>query len=68
MVNLKSASRDPAAFPNPDVLDLTRPLDSYISLGHGAHQCMGLPMTRVALTTCTFTFVLMAGFSQVKAS
>ena len=51
MVNLKSASRDPAAFPNPDTLDLTRPLDSYISLGHGAHQCMGLPMTRVALTT-----------------
>jgi hypothetical protein len=50
-VNLKSASRDPAAYPNPDVLDLNRPLDSYIILGHGVHQCMGLPMTRVALTT-----------------
>lgn len=51
MVNFKSASRDPRAFPNPDALDLTRPLDSYLMLGHGAHQCLGLPMTRVALTT-----------------
>ncbi|KJX94810.1 fatty acid oxygenase like protein [Zymoseptoria brevis] len=50
-VNLKSASRDAAAFPNPDILDLTRDLNSYITLGHGVHQCMGLPMTRVALTT-----------------
>lgn len=51
MVNLKAASRDPKAFPNPDAVDPTRPLDSYIHLGHGPHQCLGLPMTRVALTT-----------------
>jgi len=51
MVDLKSAGRDPKAFPNPDKLDLTRPLDSYLMLGHGIHQCLGLPMTRVALTT-----------------
>ena len=51
MVNLKAAGRDPNAFPNPDKLDLNRPIDSYINLGHGAHQCLGLPMTRVALTT-----------------
>ncbi|EMC94912.1 hypothetical protein BAUCODRAFT_518221 [Baudoinia panamericana UAMH 10762] len=51
MVNLKAASRDPVAFPNPDSIDLNRSLDSYIHLGHGPHQCLGLPMTRVALTT-----------------
>jgi hypothetical protein len=51
MIDLKAASRDPAAFPNPNAVDLTRPLDSYIHLGHGPHQCLGLPMTRVALTT-----------------
>ncbi|KAM3418478.1 hypothetical protein BST61_g4460 [Cercospora zeina] len=51
MVNFKSASRDARAFPNPDKLDLTRDLDSYLILGHGRHQCLGLPMTRVALTT-----------------
>lgn len=51
MLNLKAASRDPDAFPDPDRVVLTRPLDSYIHLGHGPHQCLGLPMTRVALTT-----------------
>lgn len=50
-VNLRAASHDPAIFPNPDQVDITRPLDAYIHLGHGPHQCLGLPMTRVALTT-----------------
>lgn len=50
LVNLRAASHDPAIFPNPDKLDITRPLDSYIHLGYGAHQCLGLDMTRVALT------------------
>ncbi len=51
MVNLKAASRDPKGYENPNQVDLNRPLDSYIQLGDGAHQCLGLPMTRVALTT-----------------
>lgn len=51
MVNLKAASRDPQGFPNPDKVDLKRPIDSYIHLGGGPHQCLGLRMTRVALTT-----------------
>jgi linoleate 8R-lipoxygenase / 9,12-octadecadienoate 8-hydroperoxide 8R-isomerase len=50
-VNLRQASRDPAVFENPNEVVLTRSLDSYIHLGHGPHQCLGLPMTRVALTT-----------------
>ncbi|KAF2131210.1 heme peroxidase [Dothidotthia symphoricarpi CBS 119687] len=50
-VNLRAASHDPVAFPNPDAVDLHRPLDAYIHLGHGPHQCLGLPMTRVVLTT-----------------
>ncbi|KAF2470788.1 heme peroxidase [Lindgomyces ingoldianus] len=49
-VDLRAASHDATAFPNPDKVDLTRPLDAYIHLGHGPHQCLGLPMTRVALT------------------
>lgn len=51
MVHLRAASRDPAAFPNPDEVDITRPLESYIHLGAGQHQCLGLPMTRITLTT-----------------
>jgi len=51
MVNLRSASHDAAEFPEPKKLDLTRPVESYIHLGAGAHTCLGLPMMRVALTT-----------------
>ncbi|KAH7119549.1 heme peroxidase [Dendryphion nanum] len=50
MVNIRAASRDSKKFPNPDQLDLNRPLDSYIHFGAGPHQCLGMPMTRVALT------------------
>ncbi|KAF2273329.1 heme peroxidase [Westerdykella ornata] len=50
-VNLRQASRDPEAFPDPDEVDLKRPLDSYIHLGYGPHQCLGFPMTRISLTT-----------------
>ncbi|KAF2263245.1 heme peroxidase [Lojkania enalia] len=50
-VHLRSVSHDPAIFPNPDEVDITRPIDSYVHLGHGPHQCLGLPMTRVSLTT-----------------
>jgi len=50
-INLKAAGRDPKAFPNPNAVDPTRPMESYIHLGHGPHQCLGLPMVRVACTT-----------------
>jgi hypothetical protein len=50
-VNLRAASHDPAIFPDPNKVDVTRPLDSYIHLGYGPHQCLGLPMTRITLTT-----------------
>ena len=49
-INLRAASRDPSVFPNPEKLDLTRPIDTYIHLGAGPHKCLGLPMARVALT------------------
>lgn len=59
MVNLRAASRDPAVWStdasgnkvDPDKVCLTHPLDKYIHLGHGAHRCLGAPMTTVALTT-----------------
>ncbi|KAF2629834.1 heme peroxidase [Macroventuria anomochaeta] len=49
-VNLRAASHDPTIFPNPDEVDLNRPMDSYIHLGYGPHQCLGLPMAKVTLT------------------
>ncbi|KAH6241954.1 hypothetical protein HBI15_008700 [Parastagonospora nodorum] len=50
-VDLRAASHDPNVFPNPDSVDITRPLDAYIHLGFGPHQCLGLPMVRVIMTT-----------------
>jgi hypothetical protein len=50
-VNLREASHDPTIFPNPDEVDITRPVDAYVHLGHGPHQCLGLPMTRITLAT-----------------
>ncbi|KAF2866163.1 hypothetical protein BDV95DRAFT_612030 [Massariosphaeria phaeospora] len=50
-ISLRAASHDPVVFPDPDVVDLSRPLDTYIHLGHGPHKCLGEAMTRVALTT-----------------
>ena len=49
-INLKSASLDPQCFADPYRVDLTRPVENYIHLGMGPHQCLGWEMTRVALT------------------
>lgn len=65
-VNLRAASHDPTIFPNPDQVDITRPLDSYIHLGHGAHQCLGLPMTRVSLTTMLREVARLKGLRPAK--
>ncbi|THX34781.1 hypothetical protein D6D12_00721 [Aureobasidium pullulans] len=48
-LNFRSASRDPEIFPDPETIKLDRPIDSYIHLGQGPHQCLGQPMTLVAM-------------------
>jgi len=48
-VNFRSASRDPNIFPDPEAIKLDRPIESYIHLGQGPHQCLGQPMTLVAM-------------------
>lgn len=48
-----SANHDETVFPNPDVLDLDRPVKSHWTFGHGIHFCLGNAVarleTRVAL-------------------
>ncbi|HWS38161.1 MAG TPA: cytochrome P450 [Actinoplanes sp.] len=46
---LAGANYDPAAFPEPDRLDLTRPARSHHAFGYGAHQCLGQSLARVEL-------------------
>ncbi|KAF1916773.1 heme peroxidase [Ampelomyces quisqualis] len=50
-INLRAASHDANVFPDPLTVRLDRPLDAYIHLGHGPHECLGAPMVRVILTT-----------------
>ncbi|KAE9992939.1 hypothetical protein EG327_007247 [Venturia inaequalis] len=50
LLNLRSACRDKALFPNPEVFDATRPLEAYLHLGMGPHENLGFGMTKTALT------------------
>jgi cytochrome P450 len=42
-------NRDPAAFPDPDRLDIARNPRHHVAFGFGVHQCLGQPLARVEL-------------------
>jgi linoleate 10R-lipoxygenase len=49
-VSFVGAARDPVVFPDPEQVKIDRPMDSYIHYGEGPHKCLGMDVSKVAIT------------------
>lgn len=68
LLDLVTASRDPAAFPDPLAVKLDRPMDSYIHYGWGPHQCLGYGVSKLAMTTMLKTIGKLDGLRRAPGS
>lgn len=57
ILKVASANRDPAQFPEPDRLDVTRRVTGQVALGAGPHSCVGASLVRMAAGIATSGFV-----------
>ena len=64
---LGAANRDPAAFPDPDVFDITRTGGPTVfSFGGGVHHCLGAPLAR--MQAAVFFPALLERFPELAAA
>ncbi len=49
LCDLGSANHDPAAFTEPDRLDVTRNAGAHLAFGQGKRYCLGAPLARIEL-------------------
>jgi cytochrome P450 len=49
VISMQAANRDPARYPDPDRLDLSRQAAGHVALGYGVHQCLGQQLARVEM-------------------
>ena len=68
IVPLHAANRDPAAFTDPDRLDVTRDADRHLAFGHGLHQCVGQSLARAELRICLPTLFVRLPELRLAAS
>jgi cytochrome P450 len=72
-LNLHKANRDPQVFENPKPLDFGCPHAGQLSLGKGAHSCLGAPLIRMVLAVVPKLFFeklpnLEANLSSIEIS
>jgi cytochrome P450 len=49
LLDIGAANHDPAAFADPERVDVTRASAAHLTFGHGARYCLGAPLARIEL-------------------
>jgi cytochrome P450 len=63
-----SANHDPDAYPDPDVLDVDRPVKVHWTFGHGIHYCLGNAVARLEVRVALQALVERIGDWDVDES